>query len=186
MFVAASLWGCAGTENSEEVTAVSLDKSGKITQTIVEILDKDYYDIDELKTMMDTHIAQYNAQTGEDKVILQSAEMDSKKAVVKITYADAESYEGLNDMILFTGTVEEAKAAGYTINAHQLKCVEEKTDVESLLTDSELRLIILEEPVQVRTFGNIRAMSSQMTLVNKKEAAVDQATEEQLYMILFK
>lgn len=186
MFLVASLYGCADSENSEDVTTVSIDKSGKVTGTIVETLDKEYYDIEELKTIIDADIAQYNEQAGEDKIILESTDMNEQLAKAKITYADGESYAAFNDMIFFTGTVEEASAAGYEIDSADLKCVDETADAASYLADSSMRVIILEEPVRVRTFGNIRAMSSQMTLVNKKEATAVENEEQQLYLILFK
>ena len=186
VFLVASLGGCAGSENSEDVTTVSVDKNGKVTGTIVEALDKDYYDIDELKTMINTDIQQYNTEAGEEKITLDSSDITSEKAVVKMTYADAENYAAFNDMIFFAGTVTEAKEAGYEIESSRLKGIDETTDVESLLTDSTMRIIIMEEPVQIHTFGNIKAMSDEMTLVNKKEAVAAENEDAQLHMILFK
>jgi len=186
MFLMTSLCGCAGSESSEEVTKVSIDKNGKITSTIVETLDKDYYDADELKTMIDTQIKEYNTQAGEEKITLDSADMNPEKVVVKISYADDESYAAFNDMTFFTGSVEEAKAAGYEINSSDLKCVDEQADGEALIAEEGMQVLVLEEPVLIGTYGNIKAMSNEMTLVNKKEAVVAKAEDTQLHLILFK
>ena len=44
------------------VSTVSVDKEGKVSSVLYEDFDKDYYSLDELKSMADDEIAGYNSE----------------------------------------------------------------------------------------------------------------------------
>ncbi|MDD2973242.1 MAG: hypothetical protein PHE02_14050 [Lachnospiraceae bacterium] len=183
------LAGCGNKVSKEDTTSVSVDKNGKVYSTVVDTLDKEYYDTDELHAMIIAEIESYNEKESSEKVTLDAADLTKEKSVVTMSYADADSYAAFNDMIFFQGTVAEAGEAGYDLDPGQLQSADidgKEVDMEALLGAEDTRVLILEEPIQVHTYGIIKAMSGNVTILNKKEAAVTEAEDGQPGILLFK
>lgn len=122
MFLCASL--CAGCSNSDapdniNQNSIVIDKDGRITSYIVTEFDEEYYDLDDLKKMMQEEIAAHNTsnQTGENApVVLESVdwlEGSSNSVIVTHSYDCAATYESYTGNKLFYGTIQEAASAGY-------------------------------------------------------------------------
>lgn len=178
------LSGC-GAENRENTTVVAIDKSGKVIADIVETFDKEYYDQSELESTIKSDISEFNTSAGMEKVTLDQVRVEEQKAYAKITYADCKSYEAFNDVVLFQGSVSEAKEAGYSLQNVMWKDAEEKSVTLSEEQLMDEKIIIFEEPIHLRIQQNIQYVSEQVTLVNKKEAAAN-LEEGQFAYILYK
>lgn len=114
------LTGCGGTKMPDtiEKTTLSVDEEGKITAYLVESFDKEYYDVEELKTMAVEEAAAYNTNAAMGEVVpisVEGVELLGNGESVKVTYLynDADTYELHTEGILFYGTVTEALRAGY-------------------------------------------------------------------------
>ncbi len=81
--------------------------------TVVDSLDKEYYDAEELKSFIDSEIQKYNYSIPAEAVSLVDLSVDGTNAKVILKYGSAEHYTGFNQETLFVGTIKEAMEAGY-------------------------------------------------------------------------
>ena len=143
------------TENTLEVT-----EEGALISYLVEDFDKDYYVLEELDAMVREEVAEYVAdqglvsESGEAQMAVESvfmAEDGSKKVVVALRFANVSVYNDYYDTDLFYGTVEDAVAHGYELNA-ALTHVEdgELFGREDEQKNKRRMILITEESVMIR------------------------------------
>ncbi|MBD5544988.1 MAG: hypothetical protein HDR01_12335 [Lachnospiraceae bacterium] len=173
IFAAMLFGGCSNTGNFEQNTIV-IQKDGIVLGAIVEDFSDSKYVSEELKAMLEEEIAAYNAQAGQDRVVLKDYEVtEDKKVKIYLEYASFEDYAGFNEELFFAGTVSEAYEAGYEFVDMESVTGEgaaiEKADV---LEKGSMKMVIFEEPVHVRVNGKITYVSNGIQVEGKKEAAV--------------
>ncbi len=178
------------TSNTLEVTA-----DGHLIAYIVEAFDKDYYDINELKTMVDEEIAKYNqakaslvSEAGQmpitvDKVIM--AEDGSKKAVVALDFANAAVYTDYMGVEAFFGTVAQAAEKGYVLDG-MLKAVknDEPFIGETLKKNQDKMILIIKDAVMVRTYDKVQFLSKNANIT--AEGFVNAEIKDELKYIIIK
>lgn len=178
------------TSNTLEVTA-----DGHLIAYIVESFDKDYYDINELKTMVDGEITKYNetkanlvSEAGQmpitvDKVIM--AEDGSKKAVVALNFANAAVYTDYMGKEAFYGTVAQATEKGYVLDG-MLKAVkgDEPFIGETLKKSQDKMILIIKDAVTVRTYDKVQYLSRNASIT--AEGFVNAETKDELKYIIIK
>ncbi|MCR5357222.1 MAG: hypothetical protein K6E63_07435, partial [Lachnospiraceae bacterium] len=104
--------GCSKGEELSETT-VSIDNKGVITHSIVESFDKDYYNEDELRSIIDAEVEEYGKEREKDCAKLESLEIKDGTATARMRFATYSDYAGFNDVDFFYGTVEEAIEKDY-------------------------------------------------------------------------
>ena len=168
------LAGCGGSVPAE--STIALDKKGKITDTIVEEFDKDFYDSEELQSEIESELAEYNKNFAADHVTLKKFEVKDGTATLQLVFDGSEYYEDYMEMTLFTGTVAEARAEGYELTGELLGADGAQTSLDSLDSADEAQVLVLEtdETVQVQTPGTILAVSAggNVSVTGKKQSAV--------------
>ena len=96
-------------------------------------------------------------------------------------YDDYEAYQDFNEVKLFTGTVPQALAAGFDFNAKFTK-VEDGEAAGSIenteVVDTDYKVVVLSEKVDVKVDGTIKYMSSDYTSVKAKDTVSIQIPEE--------
>lgn len=178
------------TTNTIEVT-----ENGEIIGYLVEPFDKEYYDINELATMVETEIAEYNAdnqnlvqEAGRVPIVVgkvMMAEDGSKKAVVALKFYNAAVYEDYMGRKLFYGTVEEAAAAGYELDKKLSKVKGGDLLTGDLLQKNEdKKILILEGAVSVRLTQSVQFLSANAKLDGY--GYVDCTADEELKYIIIK
>lgn len=177
------------TSNTLEVT-----EDGRLIAYIVEDFDKDYYDINELKDMVNAEIAVYNEEKASlsteagrapvivDKVMM--AEDGSLKAVVALNFQSAGVYQDYMGEEVFFGTVSEAMASGYEL-AGVLKNVKngEALIGDKLKKNGEKMILIVGDEVTVRTYNAIQYLSNNATITTNGYVDAT-ATDSLKYMIV--
>lgn len=187
------LFGCS-QKSTDEVTTITIDKSGRILNTIVEDFEKEYYAEDELKSMIESDLSAYHKKyqnTQENLIKLESVNTSEQVATVKLIYSDAESYAQFNDVSFFSGTVSEAYQKGYSFEGVTLNSVKNDgttLDKHAILSEGSLHVVITDEALKVRTYNDILYTSSNFTSINKKEATIeaDTGSDNSLAYLLFK
>ncbi len=178
------------TSNTLEVTA-----EGHLIAYIVEDFDKDYYDINELKTMVDEEIAAYNqakanlvSEAGQvpitvDKVMM--AEDGSKKVVVALSCANAAVYSDYMGAEVFYGTVAQAAEKGYVLDG-MLKSVKNDDPFigETLKKNQDKNILIIKDAVMVRTYNKVAFLSKNASIT--QEGFVNAQTKDELKYIIIK
>lgn len=81
--------------------------------TVIDSLDKEYYDAEELRSFIDSEIQKYNYSIPAEAVSFVDLNVAGTSAKVTLKYISAEHYTGFNQETLFVGTIEEAMEAGY-------------------------------------------------------------------------
>lgn len=119
MTVLLTVTGCGASKG--EVTAVTIDKDGHVSNVIYEQFDKEYYDLQELSDMATQEVSEYNSEYLEPRITLDKVEAidEGSFARVSMKYDSAEDFSNFNDEDLFYGTIEEALAAGYKVSGQK-------------------------------------------------------------------
>lgn len=198
VFCATVLAGCGQqetvyvpvTSNTLEVT-----EEGRLIAYIVEDFDKDYYDINELKDMVNSEIAEYNkekaalvTEAGRAPVLVDKvtmAEDGSAKAVVALNFQNFAVYEDYMGEEAFFGTVSEAIAAGYELEG-VLKAVKngEALIGDKLKKNGEKKILIVGDEVTVRTYSTVQYLSNNASLITN--GYVDATAQEALKYVIVK
>jgi len=171
------LVGCGNAVPHEDTIAV--DKRGQITCTVVEDFDKDFYDAEELKEVIDEELASYNESFAQDHLTLKKFEVKDGIALLQTRFEKARYYADYTGLTFFVGTVAQAQAEGYDLSGECMDTTGSLTDLESIEGSGELQVLILEEAVEVKVPGKIVCASraGDVVITGKKEAVVQDARE---------
>jgi len=96
-------------------SSISVNKDGSISSTIVEDFVESYYDVEGLKTMIETSINAYKAENTDAQIKLKSCKAKDGVANVEIEFGNYQAYAGFNQEDFFVGTVKDANMAGYDL-----------------------------------------------------------------------
>lgn len=115
------LSGCDGAAKAPEtVTQNSLviDRDGGVTAHLVDVFDREYYNIDDLSLMAQKEAQAYNQKHAAkpNAIVLLNigtVENNANSVIVSYQFKDTEVYTDYMEQALFYGTVEEASKAGY-------------------------------------------------------------------------
>ena len=157
--------GCGASYAADESTVFVL-KDGSIVSTDVEDFDEGTYDADGLKDYVDQTIDTYNEENGKELVKCKDLTVKDKKAVLTLEYASASDYQKFNDIELFTGSVAEALAAGYTFDADFASVSDSEIkacDSSEFLNDPSYKVVIIKGNTNVQVKGTIAFASIQNT-----------------------
>lgn len=166
---------------------IGTEENGEIVHTIVEDFGESYYDLDELKSSTEEMIADYNSSAGADRVKLNSAQTQDGVVRLVMTFKSSEDYSGFYRQALFSGTVKEAFGAGYDLDVTLNSVKEEGTTIskQDILDMGDKHVAIVRENINIRPYGDILYMSSDVTLgADGKTAVVTNG--ESLSYIIFK
>ena len=180
-----SLTGCGGDNRKE--TNLSISKDGKITNTIYEAFDKDYYDIDELSDMANREISYYNSEYDSPKIAISDVGLIEDKAIGRIVmiFETSSDYSHFNQANLFYGTVQEALDKGFELSG---SLVDKNGKVFDLEKEDYLNkhIVITGEKTVIYTPYNIEYMTSGVELLDKKEADLTNVTTDLVQILLSK
>ena len=167
--------GCFGSVPKEDT--ISVDKRGRITSTIVEEFDKDFYDADELESEIDEELSEYNKNFAADHVRKETFKVEDGVAVLQLVFDESGYYSDYTGLTLFAGTLSEAEEEGYDLPGDFVEPNENAADLDTLNSDGKAHVLILEEAVSVRVPGTILAVCPEdnVSVTGKREAVVQEA-----------
>ncbi|MDE7339295.1 MAG: hypothetical protein K2N80_01875 [Lachnospiraceae bacterium] len=178
------LAGC-GSETVPDRNTVSIQKDGTIRQTIIERFEQEYYDadteafghynidIEELEALAQEKISRLGRG---DKIVCESIKANGENIIVEMTYQTDNDYTDFNNRELFSGTVSEASAQGYSMKnlvGQDGAAVSE----EEVSSAGESRIVIIQtnagEALDVNVYGKIVYTSENISLFGKRDALID-------------
>lgn len=187
------LVGCGTAKVPEvvDVTSLVLSEEGQVTSYLVDVFDKDYYDLAELKTMALEDAADYNAERQSGEAIplevekVEALQDGSGKVVVVHKYDSADTYRDYNDTQLFYGTVSEAVKQGINLDI-VMKNVKGDTQIskEELLQTPDRYLVVTDEKAVIYCPGKVTHVSE--GAVYGSDGTVDTNAAEGTTVILLK
>ena len=175
--------GCLGKLPEEDT--ISVDKKGRVTSTIVEDFDKEFYDAEELEGEIDAELAEYNQNFAADHIRKEAFEVEDGVAALQLVFDESKYYADYTGLTLFAGTIGEAEEEGYDLPDNFVEPNENAADLDVLDSDGSAHVLILEEAVQVRVPGTILAVCPEdnVTVTGDREAS---AAEPELSYIIYK
>lgn len=148
-----------------DTDTVYILKDGKIVSTDIENFDEKVYDKEKLGSYVQNVIDTYNSKNGEDMLIQNSYQVEGNKAMLVLEYANADVYEDINGVELFTGTIAEAKSAGYDFKTNFVELKDDKTveaTADQFMDGEDYKVIIIKSNTKVvLTRGEVCFVSTQ-------------------------
>ena len=165
--LAVFFFGSCGTDYAgADTNTVYVLKNGRIVSTDVEAFDEKTYDKAGLKSYIKETIDTYNAENGMQSLKQKSFDIRGGKAVLVLEYANVDTYEEVNGIELFVGTIDEAKAAGYQFDAQYARMSEGKAitaTADDFAKSEEYKVAIVKSNTKVVVPGEICFVSTQNT-----------------------
>lgn len=177
------LAGCSQKFEPTEST-IFVTSKGTVQSAVMESFDKTYYDFEELSEDVQSAVDAYCSAGKENAVVVESLTTANGDVTLQMQYQTAKDYSEFNDMILFSGTLLEAKAAGYRIS--DLYDAQGQVVTLSAEEEGSLKVIITEESVCIQTSGKIQGVSDNVTIIDKKLARAMEAGSEHLAFVVYK
>lgn len=177
--------GCGDDRYDFAETTITVEKRGKVRESIVESFDRDYYDLAELTAEFNDSVTSYNESIGGDEIRLRNIELKDAVIYVDLEFAGPSDYENFVGEQLFVGTVSDAYDNGYTMDV-VLKGVEkgDKIDKVRIMGMSDRTIIILSEHARIKTFSDIAYVSANVDVIDSDEARVLNESDGLAYIIL--
>jgi hypothetical protein len=133
----------------------------------VEDFDEDTYDEDGLKTYIDDAIAAYDDENEKGAIKRKSLTTKDGKATLTLAYATAADYQKFTGTEIFTGSLAEALAAGYSfddtfasVQDGQISACE---DTGEFLNQAGYKVVIIRGNTRVKVKGTIAYVTTTNT-----------------------
>lgn len=158
------VFGSCGVDYTEtDTNTVFVLKNGKIVSTDIEKFDQNTYDSEKLKTYLASIVDTYNQENGEDSLKQKVLNVEENVATLVLEYVDTKVYTDINGVELFTGTIQEAKDAGYSFEDSYAKMKEGKAVVataDEFLNGEEYKVVIIKSNTKVVVPGEVCFVST--------------------------
>ena len=179
------LASCSEEEKEYAETTLTIAKRGRVTESIVENFDKDYYNLEELKSEFNDSVNSYNESIGAQEIKLKKIELKDSRVYVDLEFNGPSDYEKFVGESLFVGSISDAYDNGYSMDV-VLKGTEKgdkigKVQIMGMSNDS---IVILSEHVRIKTFRDIAYVSANVDLIDSDEARVLSESDGLAYLIL--
>lgn len=181
-----TLTGCAEANFKPETDAVFVKGNGAVTKAIIEDFDKEFYDSDELKKMIDEEISDYNAKFGDNHITVKKYEVADGRVLFYAKYDESKYYADYNDVTFFNGTIRDALDTDYEISGEFADADGEAVKAADAVANEKNKVVIFEEPMEVYTSGKILYVSEGVELIDKKQAVIEEIPEGQAAVIVYK
>jgi hypothetical protein len=172
------LTGCGDTYEATEST-VFVQKNGTILSTDIESFDPGSYDESGLRSYVEEAISDYTEEHGSGTVKLKDLSFANGVATLSIEYASVSDYSEFNGIEMFSGSIAEALAAGYSFDGeyydfsdgNQSLC-----DASAFLDTDGYKVVIIKANTDVHVNGKVKYTSVQnVSLVDNSTVAISNA-----------
>ena len=177
------LSGCSQKFEPTEST-IFVTSKGLVQSAVIESFDKSYYDFDELYKTVENEVKAYCLDKNEEAVTISSLVEENDSVALLMDYQTVEDYVEFNETLLFSGTFSEAAAAGYLPEElYDMEGNSIEVDLEGL---GALNVIVTEESVCLQTSSNIKYVSDNVTILDKKLAKAMEAGKTHPAFVFYK
>ena len=151
-------------------TAVQISKDGTVTETVIDTLDQSYYSADELTSMVESAISDYQAEHGDGSVSETSIQIEDGQVTLVLAYASADDYRDFNNITFFNGSMLNAEMEGYEFNQSFIRIEDSKAgetiDNTEPLSHKEYQVTVADLSHAVQVPGKITYISSNAQLID--------------------
>jgi hypothetical protein len=179
--------GCKKKETEVDYTSsqnhrIEVEEEGNVISTLIDVFDKDYYNQEELKTLVEGEIAAYNRKQ-EGALELGQLQVENQKVTLTMNYSRTSHYSAFNDTVLFRGTISEAIAAGYDFNTTFIEIDNGNVKTDNITANTlkalgdEYQVLITNEVIEITVPSAISYISNNMNIEHKRTASVKAEVE---------
>lgn len=166
--------GC-GPSFQPSASSLYVKQDGTLTQAVVESFEKEYYSLDEFRSMTEKEVGAY------EKISIERLEVKDGTMYLLLDYEDADTYSRYNEAYCFMGTVEEALAAGHSFNmTFRDTEYEEYTTAEATAKKSD-HVVILKEEGVVQLEKKVKYASNNVDIITDSMVEVMPIEDEEEY-----
>ena len=157
-------------------TALQMKKDGTVTETVIDQLDQNYYSSQELESMINSSVSEYNQSKGGDVITIDSLSIENNQVNLTMTYASAQDYAEYNNVRFYNGSMLGAEMDGYLFY-NQFRQVEKGTVTaddlsnEEALRHKEYQVLVTDTSHAVRVPGDVVYVSVNRTPTGPRDVA---------------
>lgn len=174
------LAGC-GFKFDPAITCLYVQKDGTVTQAIVESFEKDFFDVDELKSMTEREIGAYNSRYGEEKIKVSRLEVEDETLYHVMDFADADVYSDYSEEFCYVGTVGEALDEGFPFSMDFKDRMYNMFTTAEVTEDKDADVVILKEEGVVELEEPVKYVSNNVDVIDEHMVQVMPITDEKEY-----
>ena len=184
-FLVFTVTGCS--QNKELVSSLLIHNDGRVDERITGVLDKDYYNEVNLQEWINLEIEEYNADNADSLITFDSLQITDGIVWLSIKYPTVDAYTRFNKEVLFFGTFEEARGAGFSFkgtftNKESESIVFAEKDLEQF---AGKKVLIVEEPIRVIVPATVSFWSEDVTLVGNKKFDMNTIENDDYAILIF-
>lgn len=184
-----SLAGCSSEEGPvvHDSQAITINAEGGVLCELVEGFEKDYYDVDELKSIVSEEISEFNKERlRSDAAQLVEIKKAGDNVRMSIQFATTSDFMEFGDGLLVYDTVTSARDAGYTFSGDLKDKNDEKITTKALSGLQDAHVVICDQIYTIETPYDIKYHSSGVSLAGKRTAVPEQGAKLPIVLILAK
>lgn len=171
------LTGCGSRLDSITENTMTIEKDGTITDISVEDFSEGDYDMADLESFVNSEVADYNADAGEERIVLEAFDTENKLAKLELSYTDMEDYNSFNH------TTYELCGMGETTISGNFTSVADGSEVKaSEITDSDAKILKVADAMNISCKGKVLYYNEYVT----EENGTFTASGEGVAVIVFK
>lgn len=173
-------------EFAPDKDTIYVKEDGSILEVAFEILDKKYYNSQEMESFVNEEARSYNLKKVEEIIKVEKVEAKEQEVCGYLTYTKGEAYAEFNNVDFYLGTIKGAMDAGYNFETTFLS-VSDGTEVAlaKAVENSDDKIIVYmpDTDSDIRVDGKISYISSNVTKIDEKNVSL---TKGQLSYIIYK
>ena len=176
------LGGCGLTDeiglNKEEpwepdASALQIAADGSVTETLLEKLDRDYYQGAEISAMVQEAVADYNREAGAERVSADPVLAGKTTVKVVLRYASGEDCAAFNRSVFFSGSMLDAEMAGYLFyqdfaRVEKDGSIKNGISWEQVLSHKEYQVLVTDLTHVVRMPAKVKYVSANASVAEGK------------------
>lgn len=177
------LTGCSVLDGfSPDVSGISIDKKGGVTEVVREMFDESVYSKEELEAQISSEIEEYNTASGDEYVKEKSLKVKDGVAQLKVTYASAKDYAAFNKVDFYSGDVVGAVQKGYMFEGNFKTVTSGTVDEASavwgsvIISGTNYSTIVFNGPLLVEVPGEILYVSDNVNVTEKNTAVCSESS----------
>ncbi len=167
----------AGCKNKNRVITVEdvknntvlVKNDGTVQSATVEVFDKNYYNVDELKNFISGQIDKYNQTKGPESIVLDSLNLKDGNAVLVLNYSSLENYKAFNEVEAALTTTTDAKSSDLELPDVYLSASDGAyASPDVALKNAKYKVLVLNEKTDVIVDGSVKYFANG-TLLGKSK-----------------
>lgn len=170
------------TLDNTDSNTLLVRKDGKIQVAILDVFDKDYYDMEELTQFINQEVESFNEKNGEEAIILDEIEKMDHQVILILTYNSIEDYTSFNHVDGNLLSVQDAKSSDLSLPEIFYNKKGATLSKEEALDKDKNFVFYLKEDIKVLINGKIQYHSNG-DLISKSEV---QTTEDEGTFVIYK